>query len=128
MLDSPVRVSVNTTEDDARVLVHRVAKLRENFAEVYTCTLMSTLTLIPFRVYYEAHYLAQLKFDHGTLVEDPSTNLLRGTMKSVGSLNVPKHVEERLMTDTCYMYRFECQQARAHQDFLLGPGIDVDHA
>lgn len=119
MLDKPCEVVVPVGEDD-RLLVNRVAKKRAE-AEIRTCTLMSTVTLMPVRVYYDLNWLSQLLSSHDACCPNPTREALVGSIKGMGSVNIPACLSDRIRNGTILMYHYERGMTQLCMDFLLSP-------
>jgi hypothetical protein len=112
---------VPTSEDDNRIVVNRVAKVRVQ-AQLRIVQVYHMRQLVRFPVIYDLGWLTQLQSSFDYLGPCPTREALIGLVKGMSTVNVPMAVHDQVRYGTVLMYFHERGVAQAQAGFRLGPG------
>jgi hypothetical protein len=112
---------VSTSEEDNRIVVNRVAKVRVQ-AQLRIVQVYHMRKLIRFPLVYDLGWLTQLKSSFDFHGPSPTREALVGLIKGMSTVNVPMAAHDAVRYGTVLMYYHERGVAQAQAGFRLGPG------
>jgi hypothetical protein len=112
---------VSTSEEDNRIVVNRVAKVRVQ-AQLRIVQVYHMRRLIRFPLVYDLGWLTQLKSSFDFHGPSPTREALVGLIKGMSTVNVPMAAHDAVRYGTVLMYYHERGVAQAQAGFRLGPG------